>query len=90
MIYILHFDRPLKHAQHYLGFAEDGNFEKRIQRHMSGRGSKLMRAVMQAGIPFAVARKWEGPEADRNLERKFHRRNNTKRLCPICTPESAA
>lgn len=51
-IYLVHFDRPLHHARHYLGWSE--NVDSRIVRHEAGRGSRIMRAVVQAGIDFRV------------------------------------
>jgi hypothetical protein len=83
VIYLLHFDRPYKHARHYLGYAK--NFKARFVRHMEGRGARLMAAVAKAGIPVAVARKW--PKGDRTPERKLHNRNNNSKLCPICNPK---
>ena len=80
MLYLLHFDRPFHHAKHYLGFAND--LDARVKRHFSGHGSKLMKAVIAAGIKVEVARTWEN--GDRNLERKLHNQNNGPRLCPIC------
>lgn len=79
MIYLLHFDRPLHHARHYLGYAQD--VEARVKRHWKGHGSRLVRAVMEAGIWVRVVRTWEG---DRNLERRLHNRKNTPQLCPEC------
>lgn len=79
MIYLLHFERPYFHARHYLGFSDAP--EKRIDRHTAGHGSKLVAAVIDAGIGFELARVWDG---DRNLERKLHKRKNSCRLCPIC------
>jgi hypothetical protein len=79
MIYLLHFDRPLHHARHYLGYAAD--IDKRVARHWAGHGSRLVRAVMQAGIGVKVVCRWDG---DRHLERKLHNRKNSSRLCPIC------
>lgn len=84
MIYLIHFEKPLFHARHYLGFCVE-DLEARIDRHAKGTGSKLMRAVVKAGIRFAVVRVWE--EGDRNFERKLKNRKNTPRLCPICNPK---
>lgn len=83
MIYLIHFDEPLHHARHYMGFCEEGNLERRIERHTQGRGSKLMRAVVEAGIDFEVVRTWEG--GSRTLERKLKNHKNTPRLCPVCS-----
>jgi predicted GIY-YIG superfamily endonuclease len=82
IVYLIHFSEKLHHAQHYLGYCEDGNLAARMERHMSGNGSKLLKAVVEAGIEFQVAEAW--PDADRELERKLKNSKNTKRLCPIC------
>lgn len=79
-VYLLHFDRPLEHAQHYLGFADD--IDARIERHRAGNGSKLVRAALDAGIGFRLVRVWEG--MDRNGERKLKKRKNGCKLCPLC------
>ncbi len=80
MIYLLHFEKPFKHAKHYLGFTDD--LERRIERHKRGDGSKLIAAVVKANIGFVLARVW--PEGDRNFERKLKNGKNTPRLCPLC------
>jgi hypothetical protein len=82
MVYLLHFDRPLAHAQHYLGSTEL-TVEERVDRHLSGDGSPLVRAVVAAGIGVKVARTWKG---GRRLEKKFKRAQHNRALCPICTP----
>lgn len=82
-VYLLHFDRPLHHAKHYIGFTRD--LETRIALHRKPNGSShhaLMRAVYRAGIGFTVARVW--PDGDRELERKLKARKSAPRLCPIC------
>ena len=63
-VYLLHFERPYKHARHYLGFAED--LERRLELHRAGRGARLVEVVVAAGIGFQLVRTWEG---DRTLER---------------------
>jgi len=83
MIYLIHFERPLHHARHYLGFCEDGGLEARLERHATGRGSKLMKAVQQAGIRWCVVRTW--PDGTRDEERRLKNRKNTPCLCPVCT-----
>ena len=82
MVYLLHFDRPYKHAKHYMGYTE--NLEKRIERHVRGDGSGLVRAVVEAGIGFQVAKIWEGTRA---FERYLKNQKNACRLCPICRGE---
>jgi predicted GIY-YIG superfamily endonuclease len=79
-VYLLHFERPYKHARHYLGFAED--LERRLELHRAGRGARLMEVVVAAGIGFELVRTWEG---DRTLERLLKNRHNAPaRLCPLC------
>lgn len=83
MVYLLHFDRPYKHARHYLGYAR--NLQLRLARHDEGRGARLMAALAREGITYRVARQWKGREADRNFERRLHARNNNNvALCPVC------
>lgn len=86
MLYLLHFDRPLSHAQHYLGFTED--LETRLRLHANPDGSsnhRLMQVIHQEGISFVLARAWTG---DRNAERKLKRRKEGRRLCPLCNPRA--
>lgn len=78
-VYLLHFDRPYKHARHYLGYTDD--LDQRIEAHRNGNGARLVEVVMQAGIGFTVARTWDG---DRDLERRLKNQHNGPRLCPIC------
>ena len=80
MVYLIHFSRKLHHAGHYLGYAS--NLDNRIERHRSGDGAKLLRAVQEAGIDWEVVRTWEG---DRTLERRLKRQKNAGKLCPICS-----
>lgn len=83
MIYLVHFERPYKHARHYLGFT-DLPLPERFARHCSNaqkrRGSALMRAVMEAGIGFKIVRTWPG---DRTRERQL-KGNSHARRCPVC------
>jgi predicted GIY-YIG superfamily endonuclease len=83
-VYLLHFDRPLKHARHYLGWTT--NLDARLEHHLKGSGARLVRAVVQSGIGVTLARQWRGE--DRNFERKLKNRNNGPKLCPICAKES--
>lgn len=78
-IYLLHFDSPLAHAQHYVGFAE--NLDARIERHRQGNGARLPAVFAEKGIGFKVARTWSG---DRTEERRIKNMKMTPRLCPIC------
>lgn len=81
MVYLVHFDRPLAHARHYLGSADD--VQRRLVEHAKGQGARLMEVITQAGIGFTLARTWEG---GRKEERKLKNRKNAPKLCPICNP----
>lgn len=85
-VYLIHFDEKLAHAQHYIGFA-DIPVRRRLDRHRSGNGSKLIRAVLANGIEIRLARVWSGPEVDRVFERGLKNRRNARKLCPICRGE---
>ena len=77
--YLLHFDTPIYHAQHYLGSCND--LSKRILRHKKGQGARLTQVCIERGIAFRVVRTWKG---DRKMERKLKNRKNGRKLCPIC------
>jgi len=78
-VYLLHLDRPYKHARHYMGWAHD--LDARLARHRSGNGARLIAVAAQAGIGWQLARTWPG---DRTLERRLKKRKNAPRLCPVC------
>lgn len=82
-VYLLHFDRPLKHARHYIGFST--SLKRRLEHHAKGTGSSLMAAVAKAGITFRLVRTWK---ADRTFERKLKNGKNAPHLCPICNPKA--
>lgn len=83
MVYLIHFDQKLKHAQHYLGFVKTARgLDARMKHHLNGTGSKLMAALSQAGIKWSVVRTW--PEGDRTFERTLKNRKKSASLCPIC------
>ena len=83
MVYLIHFDRPLKHARHYIGYTE--NLEQRFHEHAYGdKGAKLLHAVREAGIGFRVVNVW--PAGDRHFERELKNNKNANRLCPVCNP----
>lgn len=78
-IYLIHFDRPYKHARHYIGLTRIG-VEQRLERHRSDSGAKLLKAVQAAGIKYDVVRTWEGDAA---LERRLKKRKDAPKLCPV-------
>jgi predicted GIY-YIG superfamily endonuclease len=86
-VYLLHFDRPYKHARHYLGWADD--LDKRLARHAAGQGARLLEVVSAEGIGWQLARTWPG---DRNRERQIKNMGGASRRCPLCgvTPRPAS
>lgn len=82
-VYLLHFHRKLKHAQHYLGFvASDANLDKRLTDHLCGMGARIMEVCFERSIEWRCVRVWFG--ADRSFERRLKRFKGAKVLCPIC------
>jgi hypothetical protein len=85
-VYLLHFSRPLAHARHYLGYAEN-SVDNRVERHRRGDGARITQVAVERGIEFELARTWG--DVDRSFERRLKNGKNTPALCPICNPETA-
>lgn len=83
LVYLLHFERPYKHAAHYLGWVQR-DLPQRLTRHGKGNGARLMEVVAAAGIGFHLARLWPG---DRAVERALKNYGGARRLCPMCTAQ---
>lgn len=81
VVYLIHFDTPYKHAQHYLGFTQ--NLIQRIAEHKQGtkKASRLMQVIRENNINWDCVRVWYG---DRNFERKLKNQKNSRKLCPVC------
>ena len=80
-VYILHFDKPYKHARHYIGYAEE-SVEDRIETHKKGQGARLMEVIVKAGIGFTVAKVYS--DVDRHFERRLKNKGGAARNCPLC------
>lgn len=78
--YLLHFDRPYKHARHYLGWTLD--LPKRLDEHLNGNGARLIDVITAEGIGFEVARVWTGMTL--RDEKRLKARGSGVRLCPLC------
>ncbi|QLY33990.1 hypothetical protein [Nocardia huaxiensis] len=78
-VYLLHFDRPYRHARHYTGWTAD--LDARLAEHRDGRGARLMAVIRNAGIGFQLARTWDGT---RGRERQLKREGGASRRCPMC------
>ncbi len=81
VIYLLHFDRPYRHARHYLGTTDDGHLAERLALHAAGRGARLTQVVRDAGIGWQLARTWPG---GRSRERQLKAQGGASRRCPLC------
>lgn len=95
LVYLVHFDPPLVRGRHgnphdtvshYLGWTK-GEVTSRLRLHMSGRGSRLLKAAAEQGCTITLVRTWTGT---RKLERTLKNRRNAPHLCHICTGEAAA
>lgn len=82
MVYLIHFNKKFKHAQHYLGFCYDKNFKKRIKHHLNGNGACLLNALNKLKISYKVVKTW--PEKDGNFERELKNYKNASIICPVC------
>ena len=80
-VYLIHFDRPYRHARHYVGFTT--NLPRRLAEHRTGYGSPLIWAVVEAGIGFRVARLWFN--VTRRFERRLHNMQPRWKHCPYCS-----
>lgn len=81
-IYLIHFDQPVAHARHYLGWTS--NLAERLRDHLRGQGSPLVRAT---GGQARLVRTWQGTRSD---ERKMHNRHENPRFCPVCQQSPVA
>jgi predicted GIY-YIG superfamily endonuclease len=83
MVYLIHFERPYRHARHYVGYSRNAEaFERRIEHHRNGTGARLLEVVTAAGIGFHVSRTW--PDGTRDDEGRLKRRHGAGRFCPAC------
>lgn len=83
-VYPLHFHRRYYPAGHYTGMT--ACLDARLALHRRGRGARLMKAIVSAGITFEVVRlgKVDTYEEARALERALKRRHDGPALCPVC------
>jgi len=79
VVYLIHFNEPLSHARHYMGFTT--NLPERLHAHETGNGSRLMEVISEKGITWQLVRTWAG---GRGLERKLKAQKHGPRFCPLC------
>jgi hypothetical protein len=82
MVYLIHFDRPLHHARHYLGYCADGTMEVRLIRHRAGRGARILAALRRVDIGWRVVRVFDG---DYRFERRLKSLHKIWHYCPVCS-----
>ena len=81
-LYLLHFDRPYKHARHYTGWTGSSeSLTARLARHAAGTAPGSWRTLTRPGSPGELARTREGPRA---RERQLKRQGGASRHCPMC------
>lgn len=92
-VYLLHFsqlympypDAPaICCAGHYTGFAPGGprGLKRRLAKHGTAEGARLMLVITRAGIGWQVARIWW--PGNRTLERRLKVQGGASRRCPLC------
>lgn len=93
-VYLLHFVTPLHHAAHYVGATHD--LKKRLERHVSGHGSRLLRAMNEKKYNWELARVWTINERITPgnfqfvLEKTVKMQKQGGRFCPYCRTEPAS
>jgi hypothetical protein len=88
--YLLHLDPPLRHARHYLGFAEgdERDLEDRLADHGGPHGAKILAAQLAAGGTWHLTRTWPG--TTRADERRIKNTAHVPHYCPDCQPQRSA
>lgn len=83
MVYILHFNQEYKGCRHYIGYCK--NLDDRVKEHRNGKGSPLVKAVINAGIDFSAH--VVDQTGTRIAERKLKNQKHSNRFCPVCKAE---
>jgi len=83
IVYLIHFNEPLHHARHYMGWTT--NLIERLHAHETGNGSRIMEVISDKEITWQLVRTWPG---GRVLERQFKRQKHNPRFCPICNGDT--
>ena len=83
-VYLLHFDKPISHARHYMGYSDEDpeRVDGRIDAHRAGKGANLTKVFKENNIDFVLDRVWI--DVDRNFERRKKNSGGGARYCTIC------
>lgn len=82
LVYILHLERPLCHAKHYVGSTSQALI-KRLEQHRRNQGALFLQRCNEQGIGYQVVRVIYGTRA---LERRLKDNKCVPQYCPICRP----
>ena len=85
-VYLIHFDRPFGHAQHYVGVT-NGDPSERFKTHVGYPDVNLLKHAKAAGVQFQLARVWL--QVPRYFEMKLKSRGK-RPICPVCRAEARA
>lgn len=91
-VYLIHFERALHHARHYVGYTAMESVEARLARHRDGRGARLLAACNAAGIGYEIVRVWpfgDIPSA-KAQEKRLKRAGRNPDRCPVCRAAAKA
>jgi len=83
-IYLLHFERPVGLARHYVGITHTGRLGARLNEHERGRGSRLVAAALSRPQAGAVVLAQTFPADSHEQEKRFKARGRYANLCPCC------
>ena len=79
-IYLIHFEKKISHAQHYVGATR--NLKNRLSDHAKGDGAKITAAARSYGIEWRLARLWKSDSF--SVESQIKKMKNGPKYCPIC------
>ncbi|MBD3387428.1 MAG: hypothetical protein GF414_00605 [Candidatus Altiarchaeales archaeon] len=85
-VYVIHLNRPFRHAKHYIGYTTD--IVRRMTHHSLGHrdSSHFMKAVCRAGIRWSVTmvQSFEDAKEAVCFEKKLKRDKRSSLHCPLC------
>lgn len=82
LIYLLHFDRPVRGKQHYCGSTPRERLAKRMREHQCGSGANLTKQAVREGTGWTLAALLEAENTA--VERRLKKQSRFKHWCPIC------
>jgi len=84
VLYLLHFEQPVRNCRHYLGITWKTHLMRRLRQHEGHHGANLTSKVSQLGVRFHLVCVWEG--ATFKQERDIKRASHFSKLCYMCSP----